>query len=114
MDGGQTTYAGCLLHSISSPMSLRLKPATIAVSTIMLIMISDCVDPASDPNFIGYTLGSTSGLTYQSIYQVSGCATGYEGAASPTVTCAATGIWTAPTGCARVGKSNLDVSKVGK
>ena len=94
-------------------MSLRIRPDKIA--TNVLIIISDCGDPATFANFDGYTLGSsTSGFTYQSIYQVSGCATGYEGTFSTTVRCADTGFWTAPTGCARVGKSNLDVSKVGK
>ena len=68
-------------------------------------IISDCGDPAT--TYQGYTFGTSTGTTYQSTHEITGCNTGYDGSASMTLTCEASGSWTTPTGCTIKGRSHL-------
>ena len=76
------------------------------------IIISDCGDPITDPSFQGYTFGTSTGTTYQSTHQITGCDAGYDGSASQTLTCEASGSWTTPTGCTIKGRPKLSIATV--
>ena len=80
------------------------------VSAMQPMIFSDCGDPTTDQTFAGYTFGTSTGTTYQSTHQITGCDPGYDGSASQTLTCEASGSWTTPTGCTIKGISHLLVA----
>ena len=59
--------------------------------------LTDC----GAPDTPGYTFGTpTPSTTYQDTVSITGCATGYDGSPTPSsLTCEASGNWTAHTGC---------------
>ena len=80
-------------------LSLRTGAQTMLYLSLSTSETHLCFIDCGTPAKTGYTYTGTSGFTYGETSSVA-CADGYEGTISiSTVTCEATGAWTAVTGC---------------